>query len=396
MWTIFLVSLLAAAPPMVEVQALGGEPLSGALVEVGAKQIAVETAKGRVTLAIDKLISVSPKAAPAEAGPSPSVWLELIDGSSVVGTEYSARQGLARVALSGGRVLEIPTQNINWVRLQAQIEPLAAEWSRIVESPVDGDVLVARKGESIDFHKGVLRDVTDAVVSFDLDGELLPVKRPKVYGLVYFHRRAADLPEAACRITDATGAVWAARSISLAADVLQWTTPTGLAVTRPLAEVTRIDFSQGKIVYLADLKPESSSWTPYFATGKQMSARQEFFAPRTDRSLSSGPMELNGRPHFKGLALHSRTHLVYRLPGRFQRFKALVGIDDRVRPNGNVRLVIQGDDRVLLETTVAGTEAAKPVDLDLTGVRRLSLLVDFGENLDVADHLDLAEARIVK
>jgi hypothetical protein len=67
-----------------------------------------------------------------------------------------------------------------------------------------------------------------------------------------------------------------------------------------------------------------------------------------------------------------------------------------VRPNGNVRLVIQGDDRVLLETSVAGTEAARLVDLDLTGVRRLSILVDFGENLDVADHLDLAEARIVK
>jgi hypothetical protein len=391
MWTILLVSLLAAAPPAVEVQTLGGEPLSGVLVELGAKQIAVQTAKGRTTLEIGKLVSVSPKGAPAEAGPSPSVWFELIDGSSVVGTEYSARQGQARVVLSGGKVLEIPTQNIHWVRLQAQSEPLAAEWSKIVESQVDGDLLVARKGDSIDFHKGVLRDVSDAAVSFDLDGELLAVKRPKVYGLVYFHRKAADLPEAVCRITDATGAVWAARSVALAADVLTWTTPTGLAVTRPLAEVTRIDFSQGKIVYLADLKPESSSWTPYFATGKQMPARNEFFAPRTDKSLSSGPMELNGKPQLRGLALHSRTHLVYRLPGRFQRFKALVGIDDRVRPNGHVRLVIQGDDRVLLETTVAGTEAAKPVDLDLTGVRRLSILVDFGENLDVADHLDLAE-----
>jgi hypothetical protein len=312
MWTVLLVSLLAAAPPSVEVQTLAGEPLSGALVELGAKQIAVETAKGRMTLEIDKLVSVSPKVAAAEAGPSPSVWLELIDGSSVVGTEYSARQGLARVALTGGKVLEIPTQSINWVRLQAQTEPLAAEWSRIVESQADGDLLVARKGESIDYHKGVLRDVTDAVVSFDLDGELLPVKRPKVYGLVYFHRKAADLPEAVCRITDATGAVWAARSISLVAGALEWATPAGLAVTRPLAEVIRIDFSRGKIVYLADLKPESSSWTPYFATGKQMPARNEFFAPRADKSLSSGPMELNGKVQLRGLALHSRTHLVYR------------------------------------------------------------------------------------
>ena len=88
--------------------------------------------------------------------------------------------------------------------------------------------------------------------------------------------------------------------------------------------------------------------------------------------------------------------MVYRLPGRFGRFKAIVGIDDSVRPNGNVRLVISGDDRVLLEATIDGSDEPKPVDLDISGVRRLRILVDFGQRLDVADHLDLCEARIVK
>jgi hypothetical protein len=61
-----------------------------------------------------------------------------------------------------------------------------------------------------------------------------------------------------------------------------------------------------------------------------------------------------------------------------------------------VLLVVRGDDRVLLETAVAGTDPPRAVDLDLAGVRRLAILVDFGGDLDVADHLDLCEARIVK
>jgi hypothetical protein len=36
------------------------------------------------------------------------------------------------------------------------------------------------------------------------------------------------------------------------------------------------------------------------------------------------------------------------------------------------------------------------VDLDLQGVRRLAVLADFGQEMDVADHLDLCEARILK
>ncbi len=75
---------------------------------------------------------------------------------------------------------------------------------------------------------------------------------------------------------------------------------------------------------------------------------------------------------------------------------ATVGIDDRVRPRGNVRLEIEGDGRPLLDAPVTGADPPRPVDLDLTGVGRLTILVDYGEDMDVADHLDLCDARIVK
>jgi hypothetical protein len=87
---------------------------------------------------------------------------------------------------------------------------------------------------------------------------------------------------------------------------------------------------------------------------------------------------------------------VYRLPGRFRRFKAAVGVDDRVRPRGNVRLVIHGDGRLLLETTISGMDPALQLDLDIAGVRRLAILADYGDDLDLADHLDLCDARVVK
>jgi len=242
----------------------------------------------------------------------------------------------------------------------------------------------------------VIRDVTDKIVQFDLDGELLPVKRAKVQGIIYYQSAGRILPEPVCRVTDADGSCWQARFIGLEGGNLHWTTPLGLEITRPLGEVLRIDFSQGKIIYLSDLEPESRVWTPYFGTASELPSLAEFFAPREDRGLDLGPLELDGKQYQKGLALHSRTSLAYRLPGQFRRFRATVGIDDRVRPRGHVRLVITGDDRVLLETRVAGTDPAQSIDLDIAGVRRLAILVDYGDDLDVADHLDLSDARIVK
>ena len=79
---------------------------------------------------------------------------------------------------------------------------------------------------------------------------------------------------------------------------------------------------------------------------------KQFYAPRFDRGFDSQPLQLGGVDYRKGLALHGRTELVYRLPERFSRFRAVAGIDDAVRPGGKVRLVVRGDDKVLLEAAI--------------------------------------------
>jgi hypothetical protein len=197
-------------------------------------------------------------------------------------------------------------------------------------------------------------------------------------------------------VYEASGSAWPARSVVLAGDALEWTTPLGLKVARPLMALARLDFSRGKVVYLSDLKPESVAWVPYYGLGRDLPARADYYAPRQDRSLSSGPLQLDGVRYAKGLAIHSRTTLVYRLSGRFRRLAAVAGIDDAVRPRGNVRLVIRGDGRVLADLPIAGTDPARPLDLDLAGVTRLTLLVDFGEDGDVGDHLVLCDARLIQ
>jgi hypothetical protein len=387
---------LAIAPPDFEVRLLGGDAVSGPIGQMDADRLTIQTPDGPVSLETDEITALSRLAPPGSTVAGPPVLVELVDGSRLVAAEYSVREGLSTIEGPRGRITEVPTRHVAAVRLGRPTDALAADWARILESDLDGDLLVIRKTESLDYHRGVLGDVSDTVVQFELDGELLPVKRAKVYGLVYHRAADPSLPDSVCSVTDADGSRWQARSIKLDGEVFRWSTPLGLEISAPCQHLARIDFSQGKIVYLSDLEPESIEWTPYFGSPQPLPAMARWFAPRTDRGLEPGPLLLDGKPHDKGLALHSRTSLVYRLPGRFRRFKATAGIDDRVRPRGNVRLVIHGDERLLLETTITGTDPPLQIDLDLTGVRRLAILADYGDDLDVADHLDLCDARVVK
>jgi hypothetical protein len=164
----------------------------------------------------------------------------------------------------------------------------------------------------------------------------------------------------------------------------------------PVDQITRLDFTAGKIAYLSDLEPESVEWTPLIDFGKAGTSLAEYYAPRKDQSREQKPISLDGKQYAKGLALYSRTAMTYRLPAGSTRFKAVAGIDDAVGDGGHVRLQISADDKKLFDAPIAGKDGPTSIDLDVAGARRLSILVDYGDDLDAADHLDLADARIVK
>jgi hypothetical protein len=162
----------------------------------------------------------------------------------------------------------------------------------------------------------------------------------------------------------------------------------------PLAQVVAVT---ARVQYLSDLEPESSNWLGYVAGANVPDSVNRWFKPRFNEAVDGGELKIGGTVFAKGIAMSSRSELVYRLPpGEFKRLTAMAGIDSRGRPRGAVRLVIYGDDKVLLDVDVRATHEALPIDLDLTGVNRLKIVADFGANGEVMDLFDLADARILQ
>ncbi|MFI9338643.1 NPCBM/NEW2 domain-containing protein [Streptomyces althioticus] len=109
-----------------------------------------------------------------------------------------------------------------------------------------------------------------------------------------------------------------------------------------------------------------------------------------------GPLTLAGTVYDKGLGTHAAGEVVVGLDGGYRRFAAVVGVDDEVGAKGTVVFEVLGDGRTLLTTGVlGGAGPAFPVDVDVTGVRQLTLRVlDGGDGVD-SDHADWADARLV-
>ncbi len=395
MWPLLLACLAVA--PEFSASLLDGRTVQGRLVELSATGAVLETASGRLAVPAAELAGLEPAMPVAHASSEATAWVELVDGSRLAAQSYLVDNGQAAIVLVDGIKVRLPVGRVASVRLAEQTAELAREWAEIAAGEHSGDVLVVRRRKTLDFLTGIIGDVDEATVAFQMEGERLAVRRSRIEGLIYFRPPGDPLPAAFCRLATASGQHIQVQQVQLVGDaaadaVWQITSPAGMELRIPAAQVARVEF---KVQYLSDLEPERSNWTDYFSAVAAVPVMAELYAPRRNRGFFSGELKLAGRSYAKGLALRSRSEIDWRLPGTHRRLTAVAGIDDAVRPRGSVRLVVQGDARTLLDTTVTGETPSLPIDLDITGVRRLRILVDFGDDLDISDYLNICDARLV-
>ena len=398
MWNwscVLLASALAAELPQVEVDTLQGAHHSGRLVTLTSTELSLEMDDAPLTLPVAQVleirrttgtdaVAVPPPPAAAAAGE-----ITLADGSRIAGTGMTAARQQLRFVSAGLGEVSVPIKGVAHFRLAPADARLTDAWNALLEKETQKDLLIVRKGDVLDFLSGVVGEIDDKTVKFLLDRDEIPVKRERVYGIIYPKRTSTAKP--VCRMDLTDGDQVQVREAQWDGNTWQVILATGLKVTLPAEAVLSLDYSLGKVRYLSQLEPRDVKYVPYFDV---------VWKYRRDRSLDGGPLRVGGQSYQRGLAIHSRTTLKYRLGGEYRRFQAIMGIDESVGRKGDVQVVISGDGVEKFSGKVRGdvppAERVHALDLDVAGVRELEILVDFGGDLDIADHLDLADAKVIK
>ncbi|HEV7282381.1 MAG TPA: NPCBM/NEW2 domain-containing protein [Pirellulaceae bacterium] len=425
-----LAALLALAAPgdvpsagargEVEARPLAGPAIVGKLQAIDDGGFRVAGPDGEKVLSFDQALSVRRRSIlPVSAAEAP-ILVRLIDGSEIHAREFVASGGQAELRLAGGVQMQTLVRTIASVRFMTDLPPeLETRWDEILASERAGDLVVVRKTTktpddegnqrevvSLDYFEGVLGDVKPDAVSFTFSERTVDVKRDRIAGLAWYQPAGRELPKTLCVLETTAGNNFALQQAKSDGDRLTVKLVSGAELEMPLADAAGFDFSGGKILYLSDLKPESTTYVPYFLTDPSGASglaglhqnEAARFRPRTDRSIASPEIRLFGESFSKGIVARSRSEILYRLPARYRRLQATVGVDDSARNRfSNVRLIVEDDDAVLFDGVFTGqdTEPLR-LDLDVTGARRLKFTIDYGDKSDAGDHLALGDLRVLE
>ncbi|ONI84668.1 alpha-glucosidase [Saccharothrix sp. ALI-22-I] len=107
------------------------------------------------------------------------------------------------------------------------------------------------------------------------------------------------------------------------------------------------------------------------------------------------PLTIGGVVYAKGIGVHAPFELSVYLGRECATLTAVIGLDDETTSPGSVVFQVFGDDRPLYDSGVLhGTDPARSISVDTTGVRMLSLRVTDGGDDRNFDHADWADARL--
>lgn len=375
---------------------IDGRLLAGQLSVDGEGRAKVVGARGETAIALGELTAFEVGGAAAVMVATPHrAWLRS-------GAEFSCvritgvppeadKPGRVALELPSGIRLEVPLVSLRALRHGGLERPEPTLFAADLRTPAaNADLLYVVRDGKAQRSAVTIKAISTDKVDFLLRGDAYDFELSGVAAVV-FGDNTGIAPDRQgkprTRLELTTGELLEGRLLSLDGNSARCRLDEGIEVTVAAARLLRVTVASDRLEWLQDLVPQAQQ-TPAF---------DRTWPWTSGRSVAGPGFQLAGRAFARGIGMVPRTRLTYDLGGRFDRFEAMIGIDDRGGPEAHAVFRVLVDGAVVFESTpMARGEAAKAVRIELKKAKTLAIEADFGKNYDLGDHCAFADARVLQ
>ena len=298
-----------------------------------------------------------------------------LDGEQLLLTDSKTERSIA---------LEI-TEGIVW-KFSETVSRAFAERSS------EQDIVIVRTNNGESQVPGLLEGIDNQYVSLNYKGKTRKISRSKVMAIA-MAQIETQIPTGLLATVDMTDS---SRIIGNLQRIQDGKLALLIAEKQPfeisVSDLSKLTLQSDRLIYVSDLQPVSEE------------QQTQFSAPRPwqrDRSLLGNPLKLRyssgSKIHEfeKGIGTRSYTSIAFANDG-FDQFSATVGIDSETNGQGDCEMVVSGDGIRLWQERVRADEDPKQVKVDISGIKQVTLTVMPGEQFDLADHANWADAKFTR
>jgi len=334
---------------------------------------------------LDRIVAYQTEA-PTVAGGTVEV---LIAGQGTVFTNsVEVRDSEVTVSSLSGSSTKLPLDIVHAIVFKQtevvakQLENRLDSEDTVIVSTPDGEKVVA----------GIFEGLSQGKLGLNFNGKSRKIGIEKI--------NAVSLADLGVQLVDGTqielvdGSVLNGRLNRVVGGTLTLAITSTSAVEIPWPLVKRLEMQSDNLVYLSNLEPVAVDQKAIFAPQRSW---------RRDRSIESNPIRLILDPEQsslqtfrKGIGTQSYSELQFANTNQFERFQAIAGIDAETQGRGDCQMSVYADGIKLWSQRISGDTPPATIDVDISGMAMVTLIVEPGEQFDLADHADWADAKFVK
>ncbi len=386
MWRSLLIAvcLLSAAAwlPADEIIMLDGQKLSGEIVAIDeAGQVTGKNLPAELQLDLLRRID---RSVPEQSAKS-AVVLDLVGGGRILGDSVTVADEKFHVAWAFGEKLVLPIDVVRSVRLKPAVTDDTFE-AALTKPSADNDRLFVEVDGKLTILTGLVESLTAENVVFQYEGAQQTLPLAKLFGIVVAQVDTGIKPPSGVTLELADGSRVAGVAKSLADGKLAVSIGPASAEL-PWAAVKSVAVRSSRLAFLSDLDPAEVE------ESRLVTLPQPW---QRDKSVARKTLTLGERKFDRGIGTHAYSKLVFDLAGNYDAFNATIGIDAAAERHGDCIFVVVADGQEVARERMTGTTEPKELKLDISGVKQLTLIVEPGEDLDLADLANWADARVIK
>lgn len=315
----------------------------------------------------------------------------LRDGGQLSGEMRSGNQQTLQIESPLFGEVAIPRSQIKAVLPQAPFDYTARDRlvSRIIDRQLEGDSLLLDNGDEL---AGSIEQVKDDAILLQSQVGPTPIELQRVVALA-FGSLPGDAAAGTRQLIVGFGdGSWISANrlapASAGSGRIEVEATAGWKFEASVQDVVYLQSFANEITYVGQLTPSSYRHIPFLKLD---------WPYAVDRSVAGGLLRHGDQVIPTGIGMHSTSRLTYDLNPDDRLFQAELALDASTGTRGSVtyRVFVDNEQRYA-SPIVRGGDPPTPITVDVTGGRRLSLIVDFAERGDEMDRANWLNARLTR
>jgi len=390
---LIVAEILFAAAFVLDGNASGQQPtpqlilLDGQAIPFQSLEIAEGKLRGEglpAGLTLDDLRRI--ELASSDTPEKPPIVAELRGGGRIYAKDVSIGEDKCQLAWANGEPLTVPLDIVRGIRTAPALA--SADFEKALATP-SGEldrVFIKDDAGKVNSVLGLIKSLTGQQLTIEIGAEVRNVPRERVIGIVVA-QPAPNEALARCQVSFRDGSIVGGESVALSNEKATLSFPAGASVSFPWSAVSRVTIRSSRVAYLSDLKALAEEQLPIVTIS---------LPAQRDKSVMGRPLTLGRKAFEKGLGVHARSSLTFAADRKWDVFAATIGIDAEAAGKGDCVFSVLADGQPLISRRMTGGDPPYEMEVPITNRAAITLIVEPGEGLDLADHADWCDARFMK